>query len=621
VRALSDDPVIAYVLAALKVIANPTDDANQEQFLKVVLPASLMDLLRTKVEQGGELLRGQMEAHARTLSKQDPGARKLWRGLFALRNLEALGHKHDTLDGLVEELLSQRVGEYRTLLEERHEDLTDPTEIDGVAFLAARLGKALDEGTQVWVEPMAGLEIALRGVLHGAGFGRFALGPECPADAVAVRAHDVPGIGIALGLFKALQVVVTRRSDSAFRDFTAVDIETTGKDIGSAEIVDLAAVRVRDGVIVDQWESLVKPRVPIEAAAAAVTGIGEAEVADAPRFEEVWPAFRDFCGSDVVVAHNGYAFDFPILDRMSEPLGGRSLVTYDTLVLARELHPGSRRLGDLASHFKIEMGTAHRAMVDSLALAKVFLKLDVERLARARKTALPNLLDWLGIALALSGEPPVCKGQATTSDGSPACREYRDLKKLTAGYALGRYSDALEQYGVQRDLAGDALLPTVEDLIARLGGQKRLERLRQERSADDRYPQAMARLRRLLAECDAPILEAQIGQLLELVALSRQDGTEVSQNRVSLLTLHSTKGLEFSRVYIIGVEDAELPGMSPHKAASKLEIEEGRRVLYVGMTRVKDRLVMTRVARRGDLPTGGIQYLAEMGIEPEPGSR
>jgi DNA polymerase III epsilon subunit-like protein len=41
-----------------------------------------------------------------------------------------------------------------------------------------------------------------------------------------------------------LQVVVTRRSDSAFRDFTAVDIETTGKDIGSAEIVDLAAVRV-----------------------------------------------------------------------------------------------------------------------------------------------------------------------------------------------------------------------------------------------------------------------------------------------------------------------------------------------------------------------------------------
>jgi DNA polymerase III epsilon subunit-like protein len=251
-----------------------------------------------------------------------------------------------------------------------------------------------------------------------------------------------------------------------------------------------------------------------------VTGIGEAEVADAPRFEEVWSDFRDFCGSDVVVAHNGYAFDFPILDRMSEPLGGRSFVTYDTLVLARELHPGSRRLGDLASHFKIEMGTAHRAMVDSLALAKVFLRLDVERLARARKTALPNLLDWLGIALALSGEPPVCKGQATTSDGSPACREYRDLKKLTASYALGRYSDALEQYGVQRDLAGDASLPTVEDLIARLGGQKRLERLRQERSADDRYPQAMARLRRLLAECDAPILEAQIGQLLELVALS-----------------------------------------------------------------------------------------------------
>jgi DNA helicase-2/ATP-dependent DNA helicase PcrA len=122
----------------------------------------------------------------------------------------------------------------------------------------------------------------------------------------------------------------------------------------------------------------------------------------------------------------------------------------------------------------------------------------------------------------------------------------------------------------------------------------------------------------VLAQCDAGTLEGQIGQLLELVALSKQDGTEVSRDRVSLLTLHSTKGLEFSRVYIVGVEDSELPGMSAHQPVSKHEIEEGRRLLYVGMTRTKDRLIMTRAAKRGDLPTGGIQYLTEMGVEPEP---
>jgi DNA helicase-2/ATP-dependent DNA helicase PcrA len=92
----------------------------------------------------------------------------------------------------------------------------------------------------------------------------------------------------------------------------------------------------------------------------------------------------------------------------------------------------------------------------------------------------------------------------------------------------------------------------------------------------------------------------------------------VHQDRVSLLTLHSTKGLEFSRVYVVGVEDSELPGSTQHKPAARLDIEEGRRLLYVGMTRTKERLVLTRAAKRGDLPTGGIQFLAEMGLKPEP---
>lgn len=267
-------------------------------------------------------------------------------------------------------------------------------------------------------------------------------------------------------------------------------------------------------------------------------------------------------------------------------------------------------------YFPEEEWQPHRALDDSRALARVFLRLDVERLVRARKTALANLLDWLGIALAMSPEPGACAG-ADDAEPSAACREFRELRKLTAGYALGRYSDALEQYDVQRSLADDPSLPTTDDLIRLLGGQKKMERLRMEKSADDRYPQAMARLRRLIAECDAITVEGQIGQLLELIALSRQDGTEVHRDSLSLLTLHSTKGLEFSRVYIVGVEDSEMPGMSAHKAASKVEIEEGRRLLYVGMTRTKDRLVMTRAAKRGDLPTGGMQYLAEMGITPE----
>jgi hypothetical protein len=137
--------VIGYVVAALKVIADPLDDVNQEEFLRVVLPPSLLDLLRTKVEQGAEGLRGLMEAHARTLGKRDPNASKLWRALFALRNLESLGRKHEELTTLIEELLSQRVGVYRTMLEERHQDLSDPLSNPEVTQLAGRIGRALEE--------------------------------------------------------------------------------------------------------------------------------------------------------------------------------------------------------------------------------------------------------------------------------------------------------------------------------------------------------------------------------------------------------------------------------------------------------------------------------------------
>jgi superfamily I DNA/RNA helicase len=123
----------------------------------------------------------------------------------------------------------------------------------------------------------------------------------------------------------------------------------------------------------------------------------------------------------------------------------------------------------------------------------------------------------------------------------------------------------------------------------------------------------MHRLRPLLEQGGEKSLAEQIAGFLERVVLSRSDGTERDPARVNLLTLHSTKGLEFSRVYIVGVEDAQLPG---GRDPSKREIEEARRLLYVGMTRTKDRLVLTRVEARGGKPTGGHRFLAEMGLTP-----
>jgi len=112
-------------------------------------------------------------------------------------------------------------------------------------------------------------------------------------------------------------------------------------------------------------------------------------------------------------------------------------------------------------------------------------------------------------------------------------------------------------------------------------------------------------------------LDESIDRLLERVALSTSDGAAVAPDRVNLLTLHSTKGLEFSRVYIVGVEDYQIPGYRESKDNRQAEIQEARRLLYVGMTRAQERLVLTRVERRSGMDAGGSSFLTEMSLAPQ----
>ncbi|HUF25919.1 MAG TPA: UvrD-helicase domain-containing protein [Gemmatimonadaceae bacterium] len=595
-RALGEDPIVGYVVAALRVIAGP-DELHEEAFLELVLPTPLIDGARAAADEARRTLREQLERTARDLPRDHGDGRKIRRAFSTLNNLGALGHRHTTLGELVEELLSQRVGPYRTVLEEHHDELTDPRAHTTVVRLAARLTAALSAGRHVSIPRLGGVEIALKGLLAGVGV-RVVPPDEAPSNAERIDAADGGSLGLPLAVFKAAQLLRSGSFTNVFRDFTAIDVETTDRDVERAELVEIAAVRVRDGLVVADFHSLVRPRGRITPGALRTHGISAADVASAPSFDEVWPKVREFCGADVLVAHNGYHFDFPILRRLS----GTALCTYDTLPLARDLQPGSAKLVDLARYFGIDPGSSHRALDDTRTLARVCLALHEAKVAYARKTSLVNLLDHLGVALALSGEE--------------LDREAELLRRLCRPYALGRYSDCLEFYRLEREQSGDASLPSVRDLIERLGGEKVMERIRAGKTADERYPASMARLRRLIEQCTAGTLNDQISRLLEQVALSRADGVNPEIERVNLLTLHSTKGLEFSRVYILGVEDAQLPGGSPARGASTAETEEARRLLYVGMTRAKDRLVLTRVAARTGQVTGGHRFLDEMGLVP-----
>jgi DNA helicase-2/ATP-dependent DNA helicase PcrA len=172
---------------------------------------------------------------------------------------------------------------------------------------------------------------------------------------------------------------------------------------------------------------------------------------------------------------------------------------------------------------------------------------------------------------------------------------------------------------MERERRGAATAPPVEEVIERLGGATLMARLRAERDPADRYASAVARLEALMEGDEPAALAASIDRLLERVALSTSEGAETAPDRVNLLTLHSTKGLEFSRVYIVGVEDYQIPGYKETTNRIKDAIEEARRLLYVGMTRARERLILTRADQRFGKDAGGSGFLEEMqlGVEVE----
>ena len=608
-RSLIEDDVIGYVITALRVVRDPSDPVALEAFARRVLSEHFLQEVEAALEggDGGDFLTS-VRTLARARPANDPDTKKLWRLVYQVENLGALRRAYTSVPALVEEILSQSIGPYRNALEEHHDELSDPAGLPGAVRLAQRLEQAIAGEQPITIEPQGGLEIALRGMLIAAG----------------VRQVSYGGSGTlkcdALTLFKALQLLHSKDLTPALDRYVAFDFETTDKDPATCGVVEIGAARVVNGEVVDRFHTLVNPFRPIAAGATKVHGYTDSDVTTAPHFAAVWPQFRAFVGDDVLIAHNGQHFDIPVLRRLAAGKEGvDTLVFYDTLPLVRSLSRGGGKLEDLAVRFGVDAGRSHHASDDAVTLARVYLELGRQRVVRARKSVLENLLDYLGLGLALeqSGERRAESGE----------REL--LLGLARFYTLGRYSDALEFYAAERERSG-ATAPPLEDVIERLGGRQLMTRLRAEPDPEHRYPAAIARLRALMdvpARPSSPpdplspagrggTLVEEIEHLLDRVALSTSEGADVVPDRVNLLTLHSTKGLEFSRVYIVGVEDFQLPGYYAATEKREDEIQEARRLLYVGMTRARDRLMLTRVDQRFGLSAGGSSFLDAMQLSP-----
>ena len=593
-RSLMEDSVIGYVMTALRVVRNPDDPAALHALAQSVLSQHFLQEVEAAIGpgEGGEDFRTNLRALAARRPKHDPDTKKLWRLIFQVENLRTLPRSHGTLPAVIEEILSQSVGPFKNVLEERHDELSDPATLPE----ARRVADEIERGQDISFAPKGGVEIALRGMLAAAGYRRL---PSTPSGTI-IEAD-------ALTVFKALQLLNSKDIGTPLERYVTFDLETTDGDVATCGVVEIGAARVVNGEIVERFHAMVNPFRPISAGAAKIHGYTDADVAAAPPFHEVFTQFHAFVGSDILIAHNGQHFDIPVLKRLAAGRDGvDTLVFYDTLLLARSLSRDRAAQEDLAHRFGIDTGRAHHALDDAVTLAHVYRELEKQRAVRARKAVLANILDYLGLALALEDDPRT--------------GERANLFNTARFHALGRYSDALEFYAMERERRGSTA-PTVEEVIQRLGGRALMTRLRAEPDPAQRYPAAIARLRALMDVPGGEDLGASIDRLLERVALSKSEGEAAVPDRVNLLTLHSTKGLEFSRVYIVGVEDYEIPGFQATTNNIKDEIEEARRLLYVGMTRARDRLILTRCERRFGRDAGGSGFLEEMGCDPSPAAQ
>ena len=156
--------------------------------------------------------------------------------------------------------------------------------------------------------------------------------------------------------------------------YICFDLETTGLSPEKDEIIEIGAVKVVEGKVVDRFMKFVKPDVPISEMVTGITGITNAMVADAGPTDQIIFEFLHFCEDYPVLGHN-LMFDYRFMKRYAKKYYMDFQKTgIDTLKIARKVLPDlpSRSLENLCEHYGIENKAAHRAYHDALATAKVY---------------------------------------------------------------------------------------------------------------------------------------------------------------------------------------------------------------------------------------------------------
>lgn len=180
-------------------------------------------------------------------------------------------------------------------------------------------------------------------------------------------------------------------------EFVITDLETTGSIKGKDRIIEIAALKVRNGDVIDRFESLIDPQKKIPWQIAKLTKITSETVANAPTIEEVLPEYSRFAENGVFAAHNSmfdYSFIMAELERLNMKVFSPQ-IEICTFRLARKLLPDvkARGINGLSIYFNYQMENRHRAMPDVLA-TKYFLDQFLQQLAEMNITTLYQMVEF-----------------------------------------------------------------------------------------------------------------------------------------------------------------------------------------------------------------------------------
>ncbi len=245
-----------------------------------------------------------------------------------------------------------------------------------------------------------------------------------------------------------------------------LDTETTGLDYTREKMVEFAAVRLENGKIKDEFQTLINPHQHIRKSSIAIHGITPEMVEDAPTEEEILPRILEFIGDYPIVAHNAI-FDYSFLNEASLRVLGKELTNprIDTQQMFKEIYPDleSHGLEALTKKFKVDLTNHHRAMADTMGLALAYPKLKklytqkydwevkqldnveylLERYLRIQQTVttLQSELQDLKSVFKLYFE------QGGTPITSPTGETLIYSSKQSFGYDLQKIKDILEEVG------------------------------------------------------------------------------------------------------------------------------------------------------------------------------